>query len=68
MKCIKCGSENVQVVSEMNAKSRGCMMILVHIFLALMTAGIWLILLWLKGRKIQSKTKFVCLNCKNSWV
>jgi hypothetical protein len=70
MTCNKCGSENIQAVSNTHGKikKRGCLMTIVHIVLIICTAGLWLIVPLLLGGskgKIKTETKFVCLNCKS---
>lgn len=68
MICPKCGSTNIQAVSNTQGKikKRGCLMTLVHIALIVCTGGLWLIVpLLLSGSKGKIKTniEFVCLNC-----
>jgi DNA-directed RNA polymerase subunit RPC12/RpoP len=68
MTCKHCGSENVQAVSNVKGKikKRGCLMTCFHIFMAICTCGLWLIIPLLRGGshgKIKTKTEFVCLNC-----
>ena len=68
MVCKKCGSENIQAVSNTHGKikKRGCFMTLIHLFLIVCTAGLWIIIPLLTGGshgRIKTKTEFVCLNC-----
>lgn len=68
MVCQKCGSSNVQAVSNTQGKikKRGCLATLIHIILAICTCGLWLIVpLLMSGSKGKIKTniEFVCLNC-----
>ncbi len=45
MICKKCGSQNIQAIANTHGKikKRGCLMTLVHIFLTIMTLGLWII-------------------------
>lgn len=68
MKCPKCKSENIQVITktEGKIKKRGLVSTLIWILLAICTCGIILIIPILTGGskgKIKTKTSFVCLNC-----
>lgn len=68
MKCPKCKSENIQVITktEGKIKKRGLVSTLIWILLAICTCGIILIIPILTGGskgKIKTKTAFVCLNC-----
>ena len=68
MKCPKCKSENIQVITktEGKIKKRGLVSTLIWILLAICTFGIILIIPILTGGskgKIKTKTSFVCLNC-----
>lgn len=68
MICGKCGSDNIQAVSNTTGKikRRGCIAVIIHIFLILITFGLWVIVPLLRGGakgKIKTKTEFVCLNC-----
>lgn len=72
MKCPKCGSENVQLVTKTDGeiKKRGCLSICLWIFLALCTCGLILIIPLLRGGskgKIKTTTSFVCLECGNEF-
>lgn len=59
MKCKKCGSGRLQAINK--TKKRGFFNILMNIVITILTGGIWLIILLIKGRKEQ--TKFVCMDC-----
>ena len=63
MKCPKCESENVQVVNK--KKQRSVMNILGNILITVCTGGIWLIILFMRGRKEQ--TRFICMDCKKEF-
>lgn len=68
MKCKKCGSENIQVVSETKGKIHGGSLgqSIGRLFLIMCTLGLWLLVP--KGRgKIKSKTKAVCIGCGHQW-
>jgi hypothetical protein len=68
MQCRKCGSENLQAISNTygSVKRRGCLMTLIHIFLVICTAGLWLIVPLIRGGskgKIRTKVQWVCNSC-----
>lgn len=68
MTCNKCGSTNIQAVSNTSGKikRRGCLATILHILLIIGTLGFWIIVPMLRGGsagKIKTKTEFVCLNC-----
>lgn len=72
MKCRKCGSQNIQVVSETKGKikKRGCIGTLLWLPVIIITGIFGLIAALLTGGskgKIKSKTKAVCINCGNQW-
>jgi len=71
MICPKCGSENVnvQMVTDIKTKRRGCFAWFLWILLAVCTLGIVLIIPLLTNSKISSKQRKVmlCQNCGNSW-
>lgn len=72
MNCQKCGSQNIQVISETSGKikKRGCLMSLFHITMVVLTLGLWIIIPIIIGGskgKIKSRAKAICLNCSNSW-
>ena len=68
MKCQKCKSENIQVVTETTGKLHGGSFAqsLARLLLIFCTAGLWLLVPKGRGR-IKSKTKAVCLNCGSKW-
>ncbi len=72
MRCPKCGSENVivQAVTEVETKRRGCFGWMMWIVLALLTAGLILIIPLLTNSKTKSKTKkkAICQKCGKSWT
>lgn len=70
MRCLNCGSERVSPVSVTSGNiknGRGCGWLILHTLLVILTAGIWLIFLLIRGSttkgKITSTTQFVCLDC-----
>ena len=68
MVCKRCGSTNVQAVAitKGKIKRRGCLATLFHIFMTIITLGLWIIVPLIRGGshgKIKTKTEFVCLNC-----
>jgi hypothetical protein len=68
MVCQRCGSSNIQAVSNTygKIKRRGCLMTCFHIFMTIITAGLWIIVPLIRGAskgKIRTKVEFVCLNC-----
>jgi len=67
MTCPKCGSDKVSVTVVAEQKRRGCMNIVMQIFLAIITLGVWLIVLWIRGRKTVEKTLAVCQACGKKW-
>lgn len=71
MTCPKCGSEdvNVQIVTKVKTKHRGCIGWCLWILLAICTFGLILIIPALTNSKTKSKEKkvAVCQNCGHSW-
>ena len=71
MKCPKCGSENVQVqaVTTVKTKHRGCLGWCLWILLAICTIGLIIIIPLLTNSKTKSKThsEAVCQNCGYRW-
>lgn len=71
MKCKKCGSENVnvQVVTSVKTKRRGCLGWMLWIMLACATLGLVIIIPLLTNSKTKSKnnTVAVCQSCGNQW-
>jgi hypothetical protein len=68
MRCPKCGSENVNVQVVNEVKHRGCLMLLVHIFLIIITFGLWWIVPILRGgARSKTKSYAVCQSCGNRW-
>lgn len=68
MICKKCGSTNMQAVSNIHGKikRRGCLSVLFHILMIICTAGLWIIIPLLTGGskgKIKTETGFMCLDC-----
>lgn len=59
MNCPKCKSDNIQAVTK--KKRRGFLNILMNAGITLITGGIWLVILIVRGRKEQ--TRFVCMDC-----
>jgi len=71
MTCSKCGSNNVnvQAVTEVKTKRRGCLGWLLWIILAVFTFGLILIIPLLTNSRTKSKThtEAVCQNCGKRW-
>ena len=68
MKCSKCGSENVQVQAVAEIQKRGCLTILLYIFLLCIPVIGWIALfLLLRGRKSKTINYAVCQDCGNHW-
>ncbi len=69
--CPKCGSSNinVQVVTNVMTKRRGCIGWALWILLAMCTFGLILIIPLLTNSKTKSKThnEAICQNCGHSW-
>lgn len=69
MKCNKCGSSNLQIVSNTKGKvrgGRGCLMTCLWIMLAICTCGLILIIPALKNKtrgKVKTKFEAVCMDC-----
>ena len=75
MVCPKCGSENVNVVTEqVGAKvaghNRGCLWTLGRWTLIVCTLGLWLLVGKSKGKgktKIKNQAVAICQGCGNKW-
>lgn len=75
MVCPKCGSENVQVITEqVSAKTKnrgmGCLWAIGRFLLILSTGGLWLLIGKRKGTsktKFQNQTVGICQNCGNKF-
>ena len=71
MTCPKCGSENVnvQIVTKVKTKHRGCFGWFLWIMLAICTFGLILIIPALTNSKTKTKEKkvAVCQNCGHTW-
>ncbi len=71
MQCPKCGSDNVniQTVTDVKTKHRGCIGWCFWIILALCTCGLILIIPALTNSKTKTKnhTEAICQNCGNRW-
>lgn len=65
--CSRCGSRNVQVVSETHTKGRGCLSALLNLFVMFFIWWIWLFVWLARGKKTINKTKSICLSCQNQW-
>ena len=64
-RCPKCGSDNIQYQLVSVAERRGCLTILLIIFLALTVVGIPLMIIYLllRGKKTDIKKYCVCQSC-----
>lgn len=71
MTCKNCGSNNVnvQAVTKVKTKRRGCLGWFFWILLAVCTLGLIIIIPLLTNSKTKSKThsEAVCQNCGNRW-
>ena len=71
MVCNKCGSNNinVQAVTNVKTKSRGCLGWFFWILIIICTFGLVIIIPLLTNSKTKSKThsEAVCQNCGNRW-
>ncbi len=71
MTCRKCGSNNVnvQAVTTVKTKRRGCLGWFFWIIIILLTFGLVIIIPLLTNSKTKSKThsEAVCQNCGNRW-
>ncbi len=67
--CPHCGSDNIQVQIVSETKRRGCLTILVYVFLALTVIGIPIMILYLllRGKKTVNHKYYVCQNCGKSF-
>lgn len=71
MTCPQCGSNyvNVQAITDVETKHRGCFSWLCWILLAICTAGIILIIPIITNTKTKTKTHTaaICQNCGYRW-
>jgi len=75
MVCPKCGSANVNIISEQTeaktgTKGNGCLWALGRWTLILCTCGLWLLVGKHKGKsttKFKSETMGLCQSCGNKW-
>ena len=70
MKCPRCGSENIDFVSNTQSKNRGVGSWLMWLLIAFLTFGIGLIFWFfmaLTNKKTTTKTRAICKNCGNQW-
>lgn len=66
--CKKCGSTRIQAmaITKGKIKKRGCLSTLFHIFMTIITFGLWIIIPLLRGGshgKITTKIEYICLDC-----
>ena len=69
MVCPKCGSQNVNIMSEQtgsktSAKGNGCLWGMARTLLIICTCGLWLLVGKHKG---TGKTIAICQSCGNKW-
>ncbi len=75
MKCVKCGSENVnvqiiQTSAKSSTKGKGCLFTIFRWLLIISTCGLWLLV---GKKKAKTKTTFanekmaVCQSCGRQW-
>jgi DNA-directed RNA polymerase subunit RPC12/RpoP len=71
MVCPKCKSENVnvQAVTDVKTKHRGCLGWMIWILISICTLGLAIIIPLLTNSKTKSKThsEAVCQNCGHRW-
>lgn len=68
MICSKCGSTNINVQAVNEVKHRGCLMVIINIFLGICTFGLWLIVPLLRGgTRSKTKSYAVCQSCGHKW-
>lgn len=67
MICPKCGSDHVSVQAVSETKKRGCISILIYIFLACTVIGLIILIPLLRGQKSKTKTYAICQNCGHKW-
>jgi flagellar basal body-associated protein FliL len=73
MICPKCKSTNVTAIGHVQTKKKGCLvtllMIPIHIMIFCFTiiGSLFFLLFRKSGKKVETKTKFVCMNCRNEW-
>lgn len=67
-RCPRCGSPNVNVQAVAEVKRRGCLTILLYLFLICLPIVGWIALaMLLRGNKSKTKTYHVCQNCGAKW-
>jgi hypothetical protein len=72
MKCEKCNSKDIAVVTETTGKvkGRGLFATLGHLGMACATGGAWLVVPLVKSGvkgKTESKDKCICKDCNHKW-
>lgn len=74
IKCPNCGNDDIQFISNVQSKNRGCLSwlfwILIWIFITVITIGIGLIFLVfivLTNKKTLTRTRAVCKHCGHQW-
>ena len=70
MNCPKCGSDDIQFISDTQTKRRSVLSWLLWILIALCTFGVGLIFLYFMGitnSKTKTRTRAICKKCGNQW-
>ncbi len=70
MKCPRCGSEDIEFISNTYSKNRGCLSWIGWTLLAVFTCGLGFLFLYfmaLTNKKTLTKTRAICRNCGNQW-
>lgn len=70
MRCPRCGSDDIQFLSNTQSQNRGCLSWLFWVIIAFFTFGIGLLFLFFMGltnKKTLTKTRAVCKKCGNQW-
>lgn len=65
--CPNCKSDNVSVQMVSEQQRRGCLTVLLYIFLACTIIGLILLIPLLRGQKSKTNKYYVCQNCGHSW-
>ena len=70
MHCPKCGSQNIEFISNTQSKNRGLGSWLFWIIIWFVTFGIgfifWVVMI-MTNKKTLTKTRAICRNCGHQW-
>ena len=67
MICPKCKHENVSIQTVSEAKSAGCLTILLYIILACTVLGLLIVIPLLLRKKTKTVTYAICQDCGHRW-